>query len=154
MICKVNNYFFSLYKPALECVWPRTSEWARSCHVKKDSQYGGTFDGNACRRLLQNTDVLDSMINLEGKKFVTAFRDLNIVIKSCFGSTLEPHYEDAISCFKRSFMDLCISVTPKIHAIFFHVIDFCSSVEKGLGCFSEQASESVHYSFKCEWKKI
>ena len=89
--------------------------------MKKDEQYGRTFDGNSCRRLLKSTDVLDSMVNLEGKKFVTAFKELDLVVKSCFGDKLESDYKENISNFNKAYLDLEIPVTPKIHAIFYHV---------------------------------
>lgn len=94
------------------------------------------------------------MVNLEGKKFVKAFKELDLVVKSCFGDTLEPDYEENILNFKKAYLDLEIPVTPKIHAIFYHVIDFCSAVGDGLGRYSEQASESVHYSFNSEWRNF
>lgn len=149
----MNSDIFTLIS-GLEKVWPDISRWAERCCVEKDEQYGGTFDGNSCRRLLRGTDVLDSMVNLEGKKFVRAFRELDLVVKSCFGEKLESGYEENIFNFKKSYLDLEIPVTPKIHAIFYHVIDFCSTVGDGLGRYSEQASESVHYSFSSEWRNF
>ena len=43
-------------------------------------------------------------------------------------------------------------VTPKVHAVFFHVEDFCASVNDGLGPWSEQSSESVHHDFGVLWQ--
>lgn len=54
------------------------------------------------------------------------------------------HY---INEFYTNYMDLKINYTPKVHAVFFHVIDFCSKTQKGLSFFSEQAIESVHSDF-------
>ena len=133
---------------ALESVWPAVMEWESSCHVQRDPEFGGTFDGNACRRLLKNTDMLDSLVLLEFKKFVTAFRCLDHVIHSCFGTLLEPDYISHIHEFKQAYTDLDISITPKVHAIIHHIPQFCNSVGVGLRSFSEQAPESVHYSFK------
>ena len=59
-----------LLSTALENVWPGVVEWERKCHVERDPQYGGTFDGNSCRRLLKSTDILDAIIPLEFKHFV------------------------------------------------------------------------------------
>ena len=44
-----------------------------------------------------------------------------------------------------------ISVTPKIHAIFFHVLDFCQENNHSLGFYSEQAVESIRHDFKTIW---
>ena len=50
-------------------------------------------------------------------------------------------------------MNLEISVSPKIHAIFFHVDDYCELSQEGLGFASEQTSESVHYDFGKMWQR-
>ena len=51
-------------------------------------------------------------------------------------------------------MNLNISVTPKVHAVMYHVEEFCSLTEKGLGAWSEQTSESLHHEFKKCWGKF
>ena len=136
----------------MEKRWPTlVTEWARHCNVQKDEQYGGTFDGNSCRLLLQHCDALDAMITLESKRFVTVFKMLNNVVASCFGNDLHEDYHQAILNFKQAYLDLEMPVTPKIHAIFNHITEFCATVNVGLGRFSEQASESVHHSFNVEW---
>ncbi|CAH1098718.1 unnamed protein product [Psylliodes chrysocephalus] len=56
-----------------------------------------------------------------------------------------------IQLFKESYEALGISVTPKIHAIFFHVSDFCLKTWNGLGFYSEQAIESLHHDFCVTW---
>ena len=42
----------------------------------------------------------------------------------------------------------------QVHIVFFHVKEFCNISRKGLGYFSEQASESVHYDFNAWWEKF
>ena len=48
-------------------------------------------------------------------------------------------------------MMLGISVTPKVHTVFYHIEEFCSLTKMGLGPWSEQASESVHKEFNKCW---
>ena len=138
----------------MESVWSEVVEWERTCNVERDPQFGGSFDGNSSRRLLKNTDSLDAIIPLQFKHFVTAFKSLNRVVHSCFGTALDPDYIAHIDAFKQAYTDLNISITPKIHAIIHHIPQFCNSVGAGLGRFSEQASESVHYSFKTVWARF
>ena len=116
-----------MYFTAIEKQWPDIAdEWARRCHVQKDVQYGGTFDGNSCRLLLRNCDLLDSIINdLASKRYVTAFKMLDKVVHSCFGNVLESDYKESVLSFKLAYLDLGISVTPKVHAIFYHIVEFC-----------------------------
>ena len=76
------------------------------------------------------------------------------VVLSCYGRVLSPNYKDQINFFRRSYKNLKISVTPKIHAVLFHIIEFCDSKGMGLSPRSEQASESVHHDFKQKWKNL
>lgn len=54
--------------------------------------------------------------------------------------------------FRRSYEYLEISITPKVHAVFHHIIQFCSKHRMGLGFFGEQGSESVHHDFSEKMK--
>lgn len=44
-------------------------------------------------------------------------------------------------------------ITPKIHAIYFHVIDYIELNKKSLGWISEHAFESVHFDFDLTWSR-
>ena len=69
-------------------------------------------------------------------------------------------------------MDLCITVTPKVHAVFEHISEFLeqtadefavnsepsagdsvADVYPGLGFWSEQASEAAHSDFAKIWQQ-
>ena len=67
-------------------------------------------------------------------------QDFDAVVESCFSSFLESDYFEKINKFKKSYCDLSISITPKVHAVFFM---FCKKHKKGLRFFSEEAMESV-----------
>ena len=52
-------------------------------------------------------------------------------------------------------------MTPKVHIVFQHIIEFLDLVNrdtedmpKGLGYFSEQAFESVHSDMAIQWDKV
>jgi hypothetical protein len=42
-------------------------------------------------------------------------------------------HEENISEFKATYMKLNIPITPKLHAIFNHIANFCDSRQLGLG---------------------
>lgn len=46
------------------------------------------------------------------------------------------------------FKNVGLRITPKIHAVLFHISQFCVAYGYGLGVVSEQASESVLANFK------
>lgn len=129
-----------------------TNDWIKDCNVKREVTNGGTgFNGNSCRILLKKVDILREK-NLRCLKYVDTLKKFNDVVESCFGIKLKTDYLEKISIFKKSYLSLQISVTPKVHAVFYHIEDYCSEHKKGLGVDSEQAMESVHHDFKTTWK--
>ena len=66
----------------------------------------------------------------------------------------EPSYKEDIEMFRQDYLDLNINITPKVHAVIFHIVEFCERVDTGLGRFSEQASESVHHNFRTTWQRF
>ena len=115
--------------------------------------HGGAFNGNGCRTLTKNVDALQALAPIVAQPFTETFRALDKVVASCFGNNIDSSFMDYILRFKSMYMDLVIvelgyvNVTPKMHCIFHHVPGFCGKYG-GLGCHSEQASESVHADFK------
>ena len=148
MLGAVNLLFVNFQKK-----WPDVLRWASSLNVEREAIHGGAFAGNACRKLLKNVDLLQELAPIELRDYVRAFRALNDVVLSCFGKTLQNDYKEKIDVFNHCFQALGLQVTPKIHAILFHVIDFCDRKETGLGMWSEQAFESVHADFTHVWQK-
>lgn len=52
-------------------------------------------------------------------KYVQLLEDLKNVIHDCFGNYLEPTFDKSIEKFRQNYLSSGLSVTPKIHAIFF-----------------------------------
>lgn len=144
----VNHIFNNMTK-----VWPDAVKWAAACHVERQAMHGGSFNGNSCMTLLNHVDILQQISPITCLKYVKVFRDFRKVVKSCYGQTLDQEYKTDIETFKKSFLELEISVTPKLHAIFHHIPEFCDKQQSGLGPWSEQASEAVHSDFKATWHK-
>ena len=92
------------------------------------------------------------MCPIECLKYVRAFRAFYSVVLSCFGNDINPNFKRNVKSFRDAYADLSITVTPKIHAVFHHVIEFCDMRESGLGPYSEQCTESVHHDFNCVWQ--
>lgn len=133
--------------------------WAKQCHVYRVDVYRGVmgFEGNPCKVLLKNTDKLRSLCmkyDIGCLKYVDAFLSFKKVVDACFSLHLEPNFETYIDNFERNFKVLNISVTSKIHAVFFHVKQFCKTFGIGLGFFSEQAFESVHHDYNKTWQNF
>ena len=93
--------------------------------------HGGAFNGNDCRKLMKNVSVLEDIAPPEFHGFVDTFKSFYNVVKSCYGK--EPE-------FKKSYMKLGISATPKVHAVFYHVSEFCDIKGMGLAPWSVQTA--------------
>ena len=135
----------------MEKEWPQVTSWTQACSVEKDEYYGGTFNGNCCRKLLKNADLLRRICPPMFLKYADMFKAFNCVVESCYGDEVSSDFENHIHDFRRTFEVLDIPVTPKIHCIYHHVPQFCLQYSCGLGRHSEQASESVHAHFKTAW---
>jgi len=116
--------------------------------------HGGSFTGNSCKKLLKNLDFLEENLPISLLKYVTCLKAFDDVTKSTFRTNLDPSYKTTINHFKSSFLKLGIKTTPKIHAVFFHVQEFCEKTDLGLGTYSEQASEAVHSDFSVIWNRF
>ena len=128
--------------------------WLKSINVYPKKYQHGAFIGKDCIRILKSLDKLQQVAPLHILKYVHALRCLRRVVDSCFGMTLDPEYEAHIAQFADIYLDLGISVTPKVHILIKHVPEFCKKHGRSLGWYTEQASESVHYDFlrNC-WEK-
>lgn len=144
----------TLYNHMLAEFEEATLIWTKRCNVtREETRAGAGFNGNSCKMLLDKIDVLRAVCPIGCLKYVTALDDFRLVVKSCFGENLNPNFIKHIQDFQKSYVDLKISITPKVHAVFYHVKDFCHEHQKALGYFSEQAMESVHFNFKTVWSK-
>ena len=145
LLLGIVNTLFSHMMKVFEKV---ANEWEERCYVEREMTHGSpSFKGNSCRILLNNIDLLRSICNLGCLKFVNAFQTFNEVVKACFTVDLSPKFVELIDEFREAYLALNISVTLKVHAVFFHVKEFCITHKKGLSFYSEQAMEAVHYDF-------
>ena len=134
--------------------WCDVALWLKSINVYPKKYQYGAFIGKDCIKILKSVDKLQQVAPLHILKYVHALRCLHRVVDSCFGMTLDPEYEAHIAQFAEIYLDLGISVTPKVHILIKHVPEFCKKHGRSLGWYTEQASESVHYDFlrNC-WEK-
>lgn len=131
-----------------------TKAWIKKLCIHREVIHEGAgFNGNSCKTILDNINHLRSSSNLGIVKYVDVLHKFSKVVKSCFSKELTPEFKSSIEEFKNSYLSLDINVTPKVHAVFFHVVDFCSQNNIGLGFHSEQAFETVHYDFKQTWSR-
>ena len=139
-------------------------DWSSKHSVLPDGQ-GVTFNGISCKKLLNNINTLEELIDGhplgdELDKVVDAFSSFKEVTELCFGMELKSGYALAIDRFMDYYRQIeNLNVSIKVHILEAHVCDFFERQKgtdyegKGLGFWSEQASESVHSDFKKHWAK-
>ena len=124
------------------------SSWLDSINVFQKNYHPGVFVGKDCMTILVSLDKLQQISSIHILKYFHALRCLHRVVVTCFGMTLEPEYEENIEQFAEIYLDLGISVTPKVHILIKHVPEFSRKYGRALGWYSKQASESAYHGFK------
>ena len=67
---------------------------------------------------------------------------------ACFGMILADDWEEKIEAFKISYKALDISITPKVHCLFYEIPIFIKKTGKALGHFSAHHFEAGHFDFE------
>lgn len=130
----------------------KAHKWAQHYNITKKDCHGSSYDGNKCKMILERSSMLMEELPQDLRKFAEALMAFDEVRKACFSMDLHPNYKEYIDNFKSTYLKLGIPLTPKVHCIITHVPQFCEVTGLGLGKFSEQASESVHYDFLKVWE--
>ena len=97
----------------------RTLTGGKICY--KYSHYLVKIKGNQSREFLRKVDLLQRELEelpdcsvVKGLPFIQTFRSFSRVVESCFGGTLSDCFVDEILEFRRNYLSLGISVTPKV----------------------------------------
>ena len=87
------------------------------------------------------------------KCFGTNLMDLAKVVKSSFGNDVQEGWRGNIQDFQKSYKELKMTWTPSLHGIVSHVEDWYDlmGTERGLGWYSEQATEHAHTAWADVW---
>merc|ERR1712115_181676 len=147
--------------------WPElVLQWASKALCKREPYHGGEFEGNQCKKLLDNTQYLeDSFGNpqiFEMTPFINSLKSFNKIRVGCFNANyLAPNYKELVDQFRNDYMVLVenfnVSIPSKVHEVFCHVTDWYDRhPDLFLGRFSEQSDESLHSKFKkfCEQRNL
>lgn len=143
----------------------KAEDWNTMLGFQRPKHHGGQFKGGQCSKLLISVDVLEQQISsarlledVYSKTLTTCFKCFQMVKVKCLGMVLEPSFKESIEESRSAYLALGETVSPKVYGLIVHNPEFLDSMQtkypgKGLGFWSDQASESVHYSFKGFWEK-
>ena len=119
--------------------WPASSFRPESCHLVRNPQHGGAFDGNACRKILHNVDILRARCPLHVSKYVNAFSSLNDVVHACLGCILRPDFVKMIELFKKNYL----SSSHKCMPYFFMSLSFVRNGDRLVLILSKRPSHCI-----------
>ena len=105
---------------------------------------------------MDDVDIYKDIGQLRLVPFISAFKAMNLVVNSCFGTNNVDMkiLPDLIENIKKMHMGTGVSQTLKIHVIVDHIkqcLTFLSGL--GLGIMSEQAGEAIHREFLKFWNE-
>ena len=160
----VNHTFNEGY--AKEIGREKALKFPKLINVVASDYHNKIFEGNACREMLKKASLMDDrrilgddISPLKVSKYIRAFKAMNKIVETCFGTKVIGENSNVVKMLDElvsSYMDLDISVTLKLHVIFFHLLPALQNPVlkgRGLGIVSGQAGESIHAEFKIFWEK-
>ena len=108
--------------------------------MRKSYQGAHSLEGNQSSEFLKKIDRLELTLFQEsdsarvaGLPFVEMLRSFRAVQESCFGMQLKPDYKAKIARFSKLYRELGISVTPKVHIVENHIVDFFEKTGEEFG---------------------
>ena len=136
------------------------NDLAKKLNITKDDYQGQTFEGNACKTILANTDNMRIFLEVHDKEefvpFIDTLEAFEEVVQTCFGFEYNEQYEEKIELFEKRWMHLKeefrITVPNKCHIIFTHVKDFIFAHKMSLGILSEQVVQACHSKWIKLWE--
>ena len=99
--------------------------------------------GNECRRLLKNLDYLDKHLPQNLDMYRVALKRFSDLEESCFGSELDPHYEDRISDFREAYVALDHPMTTKV-SFLLHILGPLETLFPKLGDVNAPHPSQLH----------
>ena len=156
--------FQKLYQ-CCERNFPNITRWAKNSRAMQQGYHSGTLTDGDVKKMLENVGFLENVAreesNFTAMRFVSAFRALDWVRKTCFSPILGKDWSQALDEFGRVITDLVkdferdVTCTIKFHVIIIHVrehiedeIKLRPEAPRGLGSVSTQTPESMHHCFE------
>lgn len=130
-------------------------------YIVSKGYHGEVFEGNACRKLLKEADLLnDTNIYKEVGYFqilpyISAFKAMNKIVDCCFtAKAVGPNLDKLLKELSLAVKATQVSETLKIHVLLEHIKDCLQFLPgTGLGAWSEQSGEAVHKEFLHYWSR-
>lgn len=156
----------SILRPHLENIWVGDL-WTflqKEVKVVPHSYQGkeGAFEGPQCSRILNSVESIlkPHLISLgeKGEHFYNLLVKFKLFKDAFFGTVLSSNYLDIAADFKSQLYlmhtSLKLPITPKLHMMAEHVVQWVEKYGRALGDESEQAVEAAHASYDELWRSF
>lgn len=139
---------------------PKTTSWPKQLHLHEERYHGSGFEGNECRKLLNNVDVLRKILkeekqDMEGQKFLQVFQSFqNLTLEYSRNTVDISTLKRCVQGFRVAWKASGMSLTTKAHIVLDHLIPFVTSRGgKNMEVYAEQAHESLHSEYEKTWAR-
>lgn len=150
------NKTYSVMLVKIPCV----SAWPAALYINRVEYHGHQFQGNECKKLLDNLMILEQIINDnhvydEGLPFLSVFKSFAKVNHLYHESIVDTDELDAaISLFAEAWKNSEMSLTTKAHIVIDHLLDFVIAKNSvNMKVYAEQSHEAAHAEFAKTWQK-
>ena len=153
----------SVLRPHLENIW-EGDLWDflnEEVKVVPHSYQGkdGAFEGPQCNKILNSVEnVLKPhllALGEPGKLYYVLLKQFKLLKDCLFGTSLPSNYNEVVSRFKAQLAllhnSLGLPITPQLHVMAEHMVQWVDKHGRALGEESEQAVEAVHATFADLW---
>ena len=119
----------------------------------------GAFEGPQCSKILKSVEekLKPHLLQLgePGRMYYSLLVEFRRFKDTFFGNFLPSNYKDVATAFQAQLYllhsTLGLPITPKLHMMAEHVLDWVDRHGRALGEESEQAVEAAHASFDTLW---
>jgi len=136
--------------------------WSAHFYITRSEYHGNNFEGNACRRLLQqdSLDFVANLINtappsdnkLEATLFLNVLQRFTLLRAATYRSKLQPGWQITIADFTSAILQLNVkSIPTKIHSICAHLKDWCLLTNTGCKEYTDEWIERSHQEYNNLW---
>lgn len=152
----VNRVYDELVKKIPEAA----ANWSSQLYLQRDRYHGNIFEGNECKKLLDNVPKLVDILTLSGRisegsslvEVFSSFAQVNSIVHDESVNTVA--LEASIARFKTAWKTSGMPLTTKVHIVISHLVDFVSMMNNSsIRLYSEQSHEAVHVEFWKTWMK-
>ena len=113
---------------------------------------GGKYNGPACKRVLNFLDGLEPLLGPDGQPVLDYLRSFKALYDMYVARELDQSYTVIIQTWRSMFDEMSgklnLSMTNKVHNLYYHLEDFINHKKETLHMVSGEGVESTHAKYR------